>query len=42
MVERRKEKGRKRNLTDAYEICVQRCKEAGIRTIADLKRRVVS
>jgi len=27
---------------DEYEICVQWCKEEGIRTIADLKSRVVS
>lgn len=27
---------------EAYEICVQWCHEAGIRTIADLKGRVVS
>jgi len=27
---------------DAYEICVKWCKEGGIRTIADLKNRVVS
>ena len=27
---------------EAYEICVRWCKEAGIRTIADLKERIVS